>query len=40
MWSPAGPERDRWLADFEDTDGFTPVLREPPAQSRAEEVVD
>jgi len=23
------PERDRWLADFEDTDGFTPVLREP-----------
>jgi transposase len=31
------PERDRWLADFEDTDGFTPVLREPsplnPGQS-------
>jgi hypothetical protein len=23
------PERDRWLADFEDTDGFTPALREP-----------
>jgi hypothetical protein len=23
------PERDRWLADFEDTDGFTPVLCEP-----------
>lgn len=23
------PERDRWLADFEDTDGFTPVLRKP-----------
>jgi transposase len=23
------PERDRWLADFEDTEGFTPVLREP-----------
>jgi transposase len=23
------PERDRWLAAFEDTDGFTPVLREP-----------
>jgi transposase len=22
-------ERDRWLADFEDTDGFAPVLREP-----------
>jgi transposase len=32
------PERDRWLADFEDTDGFTPVLREPsplnPAQKK------
>ena len=23
------PERDRWLADFEDTEGFAPVLREP-----------
>ena len=23
------PERDRWLADFEDTDGFIPVLRQP-----------
>ena len=23
------PERDRWLADYEDTDGFTPILREP-----------
>jgi transposase len=23
------PERDRWLADFEDTEGFTPVMREP-----------
>jgi transposase len=23
------PERDRWLGDFEDTEGFTPVLREP-----------
>ena len=23
------PERDRWLAEFEDTEGFTPVLREP-----------
>jgi transposase len=23
------PERDRWLADFEDTDGFAPVLRAP-----------
>ena len=32
------PERDRWLADFEDTDGFTPVLRQPsplnPAQKK------
>src|SRR5207302_4141077 len=30
------PERDRWLADFEDTEGFVPVLRTPsplnPAQ--------
>jgi hypothetical protein len=26
--SPAGsPKRDRWLANFEDTDGFVPVLR-------------
>jgi transposase len=23
------PERDRWLSDFEDTEGFTPVLRQP-----------
>ena len=23
------PERDRWLGDFDDTEGFTPVLREP-----------
>ena len=23
------PERDRWLADFDDTDGFIPVLRQP-----------
>ena len=23
------PERDRWLADIEDTDGFAPVLRQP-----------
>lgn len=23
------PERDRWLAEFEDTDGFAPVLRKP-----------
>jgi transposase len=33
------PERDRWLADFEDTEGFTPVLREPsplnPAQKKS-----
>ena len=32
------PERDRWLADFEDTDGFAPVLRQPfllnPAQKK------
>lgn len=23
------PERDRWLGDFKDTEGFTPVLRQP-----------
>jgi transposase len=23
------PERDRWLGDFEDTEGFTAVLRQP-----------
>ena len=32
------PERDRWLADFDDTDGFTLVLRQPsllnPAQKK------
>ena len=32
------PERNRWLADFEDTDGFVPVLRQPsplnPAQKK------
>ena len=32
------PERNRWLADFEDTDGFAPVLRTPsplnPAQKK------
>ncbi|MGD1038982.1 MAG: IS1634 family transposase [Roseiarcus sp.] len=32
------PERDRWLADFEDSDGFVPVLRQPsplnPAQKK------
>jgi transposase len=30
------PERDRWLADFEDTDGFTPVLREPSPRNPAQ----
>jgi transposase len=30
------PERDRWLADFDDTDGFTPVLREPSALNPAQ----
>jgi transposase len=32
------PERNRWLAEFDDTDGFTPVLRQPsplnPAQKK------
>src|SRR5437870_3577802 len=32
------PERNRWLAEFEDTDGFSPVLRAPsplnPAQKK------
>src|SRR5271157_2503190 len=32
------PERDRWLADLEDTDGFAPLLRQPsplnPAQKK------
>jgi transposase len=32
------PERDRWLAEFDDTDGFAPVLRQPsplnPAQNK------
>ena len=32
------PERNQWLAEFEDTDGFVPVLREPsplnPAQKK------
>ncbi len=27
-------ERDRWLADFEDTDGFVPVLRRRPRSTR------
>src|SRR5207237_3417988 len=30
------PERDRWLAEFDDTDGFTPVLREPSALNPAQ----
>lgn len=30
------PERDRWLADFEDTDGFTPVLRTPSPRNPAQ----
>src|SRR6516164_6681906 len=32
------PERNQWLAEFEDIDGFVPVLREPsplnPAQKK------
>lgn len=28
------PERDRWLAEFEDTDGFAPVLRQPSPLNR------
>ena len=32
------PERDRWLGEFDDTEGFTPVLRQPsplnPAQKK------
>ena len=30
------PERNRWLADFEDTDGFAPVLRAPSPLNRAQ----
>ena len=30
------PERDRWLADFDDTDGFTPVLRQPSPRNQAQ----
>jgi transposase len=30
------PERDRWLADFADTDGFTPVLRQPSPRNQAQ----
>ncbi len=33
------PERDRWLAELEDTDGFVPLLRQPsplnPAQKKS-----
>jgi transposase len=30
------PERDRWLAEFEDPAGFTPVLREPSPLNAAQ----
>ena len=30
------PERDRWLADFEDTDGFTSVIRQPSPRNPAQ----
>ena len=30
------PERDRWLGDFEDTEGFTPVLRQPSLLNAAQ----
>jgi transposase len=30
------PERDRWLADFEDVDGFVPVLRQPSPLNKAQ----
>jgi transposase len=30
------PERDRWLAEFEDPEGFTPVLREPSPLNAAQ----
>jgi transposase len=30
------PERDRWLGDFEDTEGFTPVLRQPSPRNDAQ----
>jgi transposase len=29
-------ERDRWLADFEDTEGFAPVFREPSPRNPAQ----
>jgi transposase len=30
------PERDRWLADFEDVDGFVPVLRRPSPRNEGQ----
>ena len=30
------PERDRWLGEFEDTEGFTPVLRQPSPLNEAQ----
>jgi transposase len=30
------PERDRWLADFKDVDGFVPVLRQPSPLNQAQ----
>jgi len=36
MWSPAGSLSDRWLAEFEDTDGFVPVLRQPSPLNSAQ----
>ena len=30
------PERDRWLADFEDVDGFVPVVRQPSPLNEAQ----
>jgi transposase len=30
------PERDRWLADFEDTEGFAPVFRQPSPRNPAQ----
>jgi transposase len=30
------PERDRWLGEFDDTEGFTPVLRQPSPLNRAQ----
>src|SRR5271165_4505910 len=30
------PERNRWLADFEDTEGFTAVVRQPSPRNPAQ----